>query len=109
MHDGSTQGIGGVALQRLTCEECGSELVQPTRLDAAGADLWLLSLRCPECGWTRSAIFPTDQIEAIEEELDRGYDLLVGQLADLVRSNMSDYVDRFTAALATDAIQPMDF
>ena len=105
----SSQRLSGGAARQLTCEECGSSLVQPTRLDREGPDRWRLAFRCPECGWTRSALFATDEIEEIEEELDRGYDLLVGQLAALVRSNMSEYVDRFATALATDAIQPMDF
>jgi DNA-directed RNA polymerase subunit RPC12/RpoP len=94
---------------RLHCPRCGSRLVQPLGIDQYGTERWRLDLRCPECDWAGSHIFTTHEIEAIEEELDRGCDELIGQLAEMVRTNMSDYVDRFVAALGTDAIQPMDF
>ena len=94
---------------KLRCPRCGSHFLQPGGIDQYGKERWRLDLQCPECDWAGSHVFTTDEIEAIEEELDRGSDVLIGQLANLIRINMADYVDRFVAALAVDAIQPMDF
>ena len=97
------------AVTSLRCPRCDSRFVQPGRIDQYGTERWRLELRCPECDWTGSRICTTDEIEVLEEDLDRGYDELVASLAELVRSNMADYVDRFRSALAQNAIQPMDF
>jgi len=99
--------IGGSS--KLHCPRCGSPFVQPGGLDRYGAERWRLDLRCPECDWSGRHMFSTGEIEAIEEELDRGSDELIGQLAELVRINMADYIERFVSALAADAIQPIDF
>ena len=93
----------------LRCPRCGSPFVQPGGIDRYGSERWRLDLRCPECDWAARHLFTTNEIEAIEEELDRGSDELIGQLANLIRINMADYVGRFAAALAADAIQPIDF
>lgn len=97
------------AVANLLCPRCGSRFVQPAGIDPYGVERWRIELGCPECDWIGSRILTTDQVEWIEEVLDRGCDELVDQLANLVRINMADYVDRFLAALAVDAVQPMDF
>ena len=93
----------------LHCPRCGSRFVQPRGIDRYGVERWRLDLRCPECCWSGSHLYTTDEIEAIEEEMDRGSDQLIAELANLIQINMANYVDRFAAALAADAIQPMDF
>jgi hypothetical protein len=97
------------ATTSLRCPRCGSRFLQPAGINQYGVERWRLELGCPECGWTGGRIVTTDEVEEIEDELDRGYDELVAGLTELVRSNMADYVDRFAWALARDAIQPMDF
>lgn len=91
------------------CSDCDSRLVYPRKIEAAGADSWELELHCPECGWTKIDVFPTDVIEEFEKELDRGHAELEISLAHLINSNMADYADRFETAMAADAIHPMDF
>ena len=91
------------------CPECGSILVHPRAIEIWGEDSWWLELRCPECGWMSADVFRQQAIEEFEKELNRGHERLVADLMELVRINMSDYVDRFVYALAADAIHPMDF
>jgi len=101
---------GTTSAQKLhICGHCGSRFVHPRAIEKHGDDGWQLELRCPECGWTDTGVFPGDAIEELERELDRGHAELEESLARLVTDNMADYVDRFASALAADAIQPMDF
>jgi len=100
---------GPCAISALVCPDCASELVQALGIERRGTERWELRLRCPDCDWTGNSIFATHEIEEIEQELDRGYDVLIRELSRLVQANMGDYVDRFLFALRVDAIQPMDF
>ena len=54
-------------------------------------------------------VFGQEDIEKFEQELDGGHEELTAGLLELVRVNMSEYVDRFIQALTADAIYPMDF
>ena len=91
------------------CGECESKLVHPRAVETVGPDSWWLELHCPECHWIEAAVFGQEDIEEFEKELDRGQAELTAGLLELVRVNMSEYVDRFIHALAADAIYPMDF
>jgi len=104
-----TTGTSRTTIPDLVCPRCGSRLVQPLEIDSYGVDRWQLRVGCPDCDWTDAGVFTTEEIEEIEEEFDRGYDLVVAAFAELVQVNMADYVDRFVSALAVDAIRPMDF
>ena len=48
-------------------------------------------------------------MDRFDEELDRGTEALVEDLTRLQQANMEDEIERFTSALASDAIWPMDF
>lgn len=91
------------------CPGCHSELVYPVAWTAAGADRWRVELRCPNCERTASALLDAEVAERFDEELERGAETLMGDLARLSEANMLEDLERFAAALRADAILPVDF
>lgn len=91
------------------CRECRSELVYPIEWEEAGIEYWRVSLRCPNCEWSASGVFPQDLVDAFDEKLDEGTEQVVGDLKRLMRANMSEEIDRFAEALHADALLPEDF
>lgn len=91
------------------CPTCASKLVVPLAWEEAGPAHWDVTLSCPNCDWLGGGVFDEGQVERFDEELDRGTEALVRDLQRLMRANMEDEIDRFVAALAADAIWPMDF
>jgi hypothetical protein len=91
------------------CEDCGSSLVYPTEWEEAGEHHWHVELRCPNCEWYGGGDFDQDTVEAFDDVLDQGIDVLLTDYRALVNSNMEDEIDRFAQALAADAILPSDF
>jgi hypothetical protein len=83
-------------------------LVQPQDAERTGHD-WVVQLHCPSCGWTGEAILDQGQMDDLDEAVDDGFALLAAALAQVTRANMRDYVERFRAALAADAVLPEDF
>ena len=59
-----------------------------------------MRLRCPSCDWSGEALLDQGQMERLDEQLDDGFASLAAALAQ---------VERFTAALAAEAILPEDF
>ena len=70
---------------------------------------WEVRLRCPNCEWTTVGTTTRRPSTASTSELDHGTEALVRDLKRLTRANMEEEVERFTCALASDAIWPMDF
>ena len=91
------------------CPACSSSLVYPVAWDAAGTERWSVELRCPNCERTERALLDLDVAESFDEELERGAETLMSDLARLTEANMREHVERFAAALRADAIQPVDF
>ena len=91
------------------CRDCESELVYPTEWEEAGPDYWRVALRCPNCEWTVSGVFPQDLVDRFDERLDEGTEQVVTDLRELMRANMSEEIDRFVAALSAGALLPEDF
>jgi hypothetical protein len=91
------------------CTECESRLVYPTDWQEAGPDAWEVELRCPNCEWHGSGVFSQAIVEAFDDELDSGIDVLLSDYRALVNSNMEDEIDRFAKALDAGAILPADF
>ena len=92
------------------CPECGSCLVQPTCWEQAGdRSHWRVWRRCPECEWSCQGIHGESEIDAFDEQLDRGAHELADELKALEHANMSDMTDAFVAALAADLIGADDF
>ena len=84
-------------------------LVYPVEWEEASQTHWEVQLRCPNCEWSIVGLFDQDTVDRFDEELDRGTELLVRDLKRLTRANMEEEVERFTSALTSDAIWPMDF
>jgi hypothetical protein len=91
------------------CQECRSELVYPLEWEEAGPEYWRVRLRCPNCEWSASGVFPQDLVDMFDERLDMGTEQMVGDLKHLMRANMTEEIDRFVSALDADGILPEDF
>jgi hypothetical protein len=91
------------------CHSCESELVYPVEWEEAGPDNWSVLLHCPNCDVCREGVFCQDTVEAFDEELDRGADILAGDYKRLMRANMAEEIERFVGALNSGAIIPEDF
>jgi hypothetical protein len=91
------------------CPECDRGLVYPVEWEEASPTQWEVLLRCPNCEWSDLDIYDQAVVDRFDEELDRGTECLVEDLMRLQQANMEDEIERFTSALASDAIWPMDF
>ena len=81
----------------------------PVEWEEASPTQWEVLLRCPNCEWTHLGIYDQAVVDRFDEDLDRGTECLIEDLTRLTQANMEDEIERFTAALASDAIWPMDF
>jgi hypothetical protein len=91
------------------CVNCESRLVYPVQWEEAGSKSWHVTLRCPDCEWIEGGVFSQDQCDRFDDELECGTDALSRDYKRLVTANMSEEIDRFSAALRADAILPIDF
>ena len=91
------------------CPECAKHLVYPVEWQEASATHWEVRLRCPNCEWQTVGLYDQETVDRFDEELDRGTEALVRDLKRLTRANMEEEAERFSSALASDAIWPMDF
>jgi hypothetical protein len=105
-HDGAAVGDG---LDLHICPDCDRKLVYPVEWEESSPTHWEVQLRCPNCEWTTVGNYDQETVDRFDEQLDHGTEALVRDLKRLTRANMEDEIDRFTSALASDAIWPMDF
>ncbi len=92
------------------CPRCGSTLVQPVRWEqTASREHWRLWRRCPECEWRTDGVHGEREIDAYDEWLDDGTELLTGELEELERESMRRAVETFSTALDADLITADDF
>ena len=91
------------------CSNCRSSLVYPVAWEPAAGESWTVEVRCPNCEQTRTTVLGHEAAERFDEELERGAETLMDDLARLAEANMTEDVERFAAALAADAIEPSDF
>jgi hypothetical protein len=91
------------------CPDCDRHLVYPVEWEEASPTHWEVRLRCPNCEWLTVGLYDQETVDRFDEALDHGTEALVRDLKRLTRANMEEEVDRFTSALASDAIWPMDF
>jgi hypothetical protein len=105
-HDGAAVNDG---LDLHICPDCDRKLVYPVEWEESSPTHWEVQLRCPNCEWTTVGNYDQETVDRFDEQLDHGTEALVRDLKRLTRANMEDEIDRFTSALASDAIWPMDF
>jgi hypothetical protein len=91
------------------CPECDKALVHPVEWEEASGTTWRVRLRCPNCEWQTVGIFDQATMDRFDALLDEGTEALVRDLKRLTQANMEEEAERFQAALASDAIWPMDF
>jgi uncharacterized protein (DUF2236 family) len=96
-------------LELHVCPECSKELVYPVAWEEASPTHWEVQLRCPSCEWTTVGLYDQETVERFDEELDMGTEALVRDLKRLTQANMEEEIERFSSALASDAVWPMDF
>jgi hypothetical protein len=102
-------GGAGEQLELHICPECERKLVYPVEWEESSPTHWEVELRCPNCEWTTVGNYDQETVDRFDEQLDYGTEALVRDLKRLTRANMEDEIERFTSALASDAIWPMDF
>jgi hypothetical protein len=91
------------------CPSCNSDLVYPTDWAPASERHWQVALRCPECEWNGGGCYRQEIVDRLDEALDRGTESVLDDLTVLIRANMEDQIERFSAALEADQILPEDF
>jgi hypothetical protein len=91
------------------CPNCSSDLVQPVEWAPSGEDAWSVLLRCPECEVFQAGVYSQADVDAYDEELDRGEALLHVAYMQLATENMAAEIDAFVGALHAGAILPEDF
>ena len=91
------------------CPTCDAGLVYPIEWEEVSGTHWQVELRCPNCEWFHTGTYDQDVVDRFDDELDRGTAAVVRDLKRLTRANMEEEIERFTQALNSDAIWPMDF
>ena len=91
------------------CPDCDKHLVYPVEWQEASSTHWEVRLRCPNCEWQTVGLYDQETVDRFDLELDHGTEALVRDLKRLTRANMEEEAERFSSALASDAIWPMDF
>jgi hypothetical protein len=98
------------------CPKCDCRLCFEAAAEPLTPDLWVVVVECPNCwfAWTRTLgdveleLFEhalDDDTRAIEHALER----MVIENAVAEAEELATEVERFAAALESDAILPMDF
>lgn len=91
------------------CPACSGRLVFPVDWEEAGPAHWEVDLRCPDCGWEHTGVYPQETVDRFDAQLDRGAEAVVRDLKCLMHANMEEEIDRFVRALHTGLIVPEDF
>ena len=104
-----TPGTSREAIDLHICPDCDQGLVYPVQWEEASPTHWEVQLRCPNCEWNAVGLYDQETVDRFDERLDHGTEALVRDLKRLTRANMEEEVERFSSALGSDAIWPMDF
>jgi hypothetical protein len=101
-------GPGSEAAEIL-CASCCSDLVMPVDWESTSKTMWLVTLRCPECGAEYGEPRERRQVERFVAQLHAQKRALARELARLTLSAFAAEVETFVAALNAGHIQPEDF
>jgi hypothetical protein len=93
------------------CSSCGRPFVVPDAIVGApdGTPGLVVELRCTDCGWTRTGVYPATAVEALDRALDLAEREIRVALEACELSDDLERIDRFAAALYADLILPEDF
>lgn len=91
------------------CRHCGSELGHPLDWEHPTDELWLLTLRCPECECEWVVAMDQPVIERFIAHLHAQKRALARDLARLSTTRFAEEAKRFTSALHADRVLPADF
>jgi DNA-directed RNA polymerase subunit RPC12/RpoP len=92
------------------CEACGADYVIPVEWGTDEDHAWWMRLRCGECGHRRELDGVPDAVaQTYDRELDRGVDVIAGQLRGIEREQMAAEAERFVLALRLDLLDASDF
>lgn len=91
------------------CPACAAPRVLPVEWEYAGPHHWAVLRRCPDCRWQGGGRHEQGELERFDAELDRGTEVMVRCLREIVAERMAEDVERFLAALVTGHVLPEDF
>ncbi len=91
------------------CPCCRRDLVYPLDWASTGKQVWIVTLRCPECEWRTFGVYPQAVVDRFDEALDDATQAVLDDLELLTRANAEDAIDRFAQALAAGLVLPEDF
>lgn len=84
-------------------------LVHPLHCRKLAGGSWRVRLRCPDCARVWSESVAIGELERLDRDLAAGRRVLVEHLREIERIEREGEIERFTSALAADAILPEDF
>jgi hypothetical protein len=98
------------------CPKCDCRLCFESAAEPLTFDSWLIVVQCPNCWHAWRQTVSDVVLELFEHALDDDVRVIEAAFEDLAIANARDEakslaaeVERFVAALAADAIVPMDF
>jgi hypothetical protein len=91
------------------CPSCRGELVQPVWWEQQPMRRWRVALWCPECAWETHGVFQQEELERFDAALDRGSDVLLGDLRAFTAELMQEEAESLRRALDDDLLGPDDF
>lgn len=101
----------GLTPKMAICPACGSDAIQYNNGDASkdSPGHWRIAMTCGNCEQRREDVWSDDEIDHFLAWEDEIFTDIKVACANFVRSNMSEYTDRFLLALNTDNLLPEDF
>jgi hypothetical protein len=101
--------VPGHESDEIVCASCGSDLVFPFDWENTSQTMWVVTLRCPECGAEYDEHMERWRVERFITQLHAQKRALAQELARFTRSSFVLETERFVAALQAGHIQPDDF
>ena len=91
------------------CGACGATRVHPLASEQLAERYWQITLRCPDCRSEVTGAFAEDVVRRFDIALDHAAAEATAELRTLERANMTEYAERFAAALHAGHLLPEDF
>lgn len=93
----------------LRCDSCDSPLVHPTAYAQIATELWMVDLRCPDCGRCSEAVLGERQLEQLDRELDHAVAEIEQELRRVEADNMRHWATCFARAIELELLGADDF